>query len=258
MSEPAPSPLSQAALDEAIQGHLGAQLRLLYGDPSSNRLPSDLRRLADRVAQVIRAHTEPVDQAFTDGIMTALPHLRAFAISLTRNLDSAEDLVQDTVFKAISKQERFEEGTNLQAWLFTILRNNYFSARRKVQREVEDTDGSYAATLIAMPEQEGQLMMAKLQAALKRLPQDQREALLLVGLEGVQYEETQLLSLVVLSARSRAGSAGPAIDWLSFSGSIRTMLAVVGLQARYELSPAHALWALSRRTILASEAPVCM
>ena len=203
-----PAPLTHASLDDAIQGHLGAQLRLLYGDPSTDSLPLDLRRLADRVAQIIRAHTEPVDQAFIDGIMAALPALRSFAISLTKNLDKAEDLVQDTVLKAISKQERFEGGTNLQAWLFTILRNNHFSMHRKVNREVEDADGSYAESMIAVPEQEGCLMMAKLQEALARLPKDQREALLLIGLEGVEYEAAALeLGCAVGTIKSRVNRA---------------------------------------------------
>jgi len=167
---------------------LGQQLRALYGDPSNDKIPRSLGNLADRVAQIVRAHTEPVHQAFTDGVMAALPALKAFAISLTRDLDKAEDLVQDTILRAISKQEYFEEGTNLQAWLFTILRNHYYTGHRKLRREVEDADGSYAESMIALPEQEDHLMMAKLQAALARLPPDQRDALLLVGLDGVEYE----------------------------------------------------------------------
>ena len=86
MKESVPFQLSQAALDMAIQAHLGEHLRAYYGDPKKNRLPATLRRLADRVAQVVRAHTEPVDQAFIDGVMAALPALRAFAISLTRGV----------------------------------------------------------------------------------------------------------------------------------------------------------------------------
>jgi RNA polymerase sigma-70 factor (ECF subfamily) len=209
MNEPAlPPPLSHAALDEAIRVHLGEQLRVYFGDPTDDRLPLSLRRLADRVAQVIRAYTEPVDQAFIDGVMAALPALKAYAISLTRNGDQAEDLIQDTVLKAISKQERFEEGTNLQAWLFTILRNNHFTMHRKVNREVEDADGSYAATLTAIPEQEGRLMMIKLQAALAHLTQDQRQALLLVGLEGVEYEDAAVrLGCAVGTVKSRLNRA---------------------------------------------------
>ena len=77
------APTSAAALSAAVRLHLGKQLRALYGDPTEEKLPRDLARLADRVAQVIRAHTEPVDQEFINGVMDALPNLRAFALSLT-------------------------------------------------------------------------------------------------------------------------------------------------------------------------------
>jgi RNA polymerase sigma-70 factor (ECF subfamily) len=197
-------PLSQAALDEAVQAHLGAQLRALYGDPIEEKLPGSLKRLADRVAQVIRAHTDPVDQAFTDGIMAALPNLRAFAISLTKDSTKAEDLVQDTVLKAITYSERFADGTNLQAWLFTILRNHFFSNHRRSGREVEDTDGSYAAGMIAIPDQEDKIAHKELEAALARLSQDQREAILLVGMEGMQYDEAaSALGCAVGTVKSR-------------------------------------------------------
>ena len=68
--------------------------------------------------------------------------------------DRAEDLVQETVLRAISKQPQFVAGTNLRAWLFTILRNQFYSEHRKSRREIEDGDGSYAATMIAQPDQE--------------------------------------------------------------------------------------------------------
>jgi RNA polymerase sigma-70 factor (ECF subfamily) len=80
-------------LDAAIQAHLGTQLRVLYGDPAEIKMPRHLTQLADRVSQVIRAHTVPVDQAFVDGIMASLKSLRAYALSLTRDIHQAEDLV---------------------------------------------------------------------------------------------------------------------------------------------------------------------
>jgi hypothetical protein len=127
-------PAENPSLTDAIQIHLGRELRALYGDPDAEKMPRSLAQLLNRVAQVIRAHTEPVDQAFVDELMGSLKSLRAFAISLTRDVHRAEDLVQETVLKAISKQEKFEAGTNLQAWLFTILRNLFFSARRARSR----------------------------------------------------------------------------------------------------------------------------
>jgi RNA polymerase sigma-70 factor (ECF subfamily) len=195
-------------LDRAVQTHLGAQLRALYGDPADDKMPRALVRLAERVAQVIRAHTEPVDQAFIDGIMAVLPRLRAFALSLTRDIHRAEDLVQDTVLKAISKQEGFEDGTNLQAWLFTILRNGHFSHHRKAHREIEDADGSNAAALITIPDQEDKLVLQDLHAALARLSPEHRTALLLVGAEGMSYDDAAVaLDCAVGTVKSRVNRA---------------------------------------------------
>ena len=82
------------------------------------------------------ATTDPRDQ-----LVNHLPALRAFALSLTREGAGADDLVQDTIVKAWTNMDKFQAGTNLRAWLFTILRNTFYSARRKTKREVSDTDG---------------------------------------------------------------------------------------------------------------------
>ncbi|MFC5483744.1 sigma-70 family RNA polymerase sigma factor [Microvirga aerilata] len=183
-------------------------MRALYGDPAEDKLPRDLARLADRVAQVIRAHTEPVDQAFVSGVMDALPNLRAFALSLTGKVDQAEDLVQDTVLKALTKQDTFEAGTNLQAWLFTILRNGFYSTHRKTSREVEDGDGTHAASMIAIPDQEDKLALQDLSTALEKLPQEQREAIILIGAEGMSYEDAaEALGVKVGTIKSRVNRA---------------------------------------------------
>ncbi len=202
------SPPTNPMLDAAVQAHLGTQLRVLYGDPVEIKMPRRLAQLADRVAQVIRAHTEPVDQAFVDGIMASLKSLQAFAISLTHDVHQAEDLVQETVLKAISKQEKFEAGTNLQAWLFTILRNLFFSGHRKTQREVEDADGAHAATLVTIPDQEDRIAVQDLEAALAKLPREQREAILLVTAEDMAYEEAaEALGVKVGTLKSRVNRA---------------------------------------------------
>jgi RNA polymerase sigma-70 factor (ECF subfamily) len=201
-------PAENPSLTDAIQTHLGRELRALYGDPDEEKMPRILSQLLNRVAQVIRAHTEPVDQAFVDELMGSLKSLRAYAISLTRDLHRAEDLVQETVLKAISKQEKFEAGTNLQAWLMTILRNLFFSARRKTQREVEDTDGAHAAGMISIPDQEDRLAVQDLHTALAKLPREQREALLLVSAEGLSYEEAaEALATKVGTIKSRVNRA---------------------------------------------------
>jgi RNA polymerase sigma-70 factor, ECF subfamily len=206
--ETSPLPGHDPMLDAAIQAHLGTQLRVLYGDPADIKMPRRLTQLADRVSQVIRVHTEPVDQAFVDGIMASLKSLRAYAISLTRDVHQAEDLVQETVLKAISKQEKFEADTNLQAWLFTIQRNLFFSGHRKTHREVEDADGAHAATLVTVPDQEDRIVIQDLEAALAKLPREQREAVLLVGAEGMAYEEAaDTLGVKVGTLKSRVNRA---------------------------------------------------
>lgn len=118
-----------------------------------------------------------------------LPALRAFALSLTRNRASADDLVQDAVVKAWQNMEKFEPGTNLRAWLFTILRNLFYSSRRKSKREVQDSDGAMVATLSEKPDHDGRLALADFEKAFAKLTDEQREALILVGASGFSYEE---------------------------------------------------------------------
>jgi RNA polymerase sigma-70 factor, ECF subfamily len=128
------------------------------------------------------------------GLIKALPNLRAFAVSLCGNVERADDLVQETMLKAFKNIDSFEEGTNLKAWLFTILRNTYFSDRRRLKREVEDADGIHASRMAVHPEQDGHMAMRELQDALKLLPDDQREALILVCAAGMSYEEAAEIS----------------------------------------------------------------
>jgi RNA polymerase sigma-70 factor, ECF subfamily len=137
-----------------------------------------------------------------------VPSLRAFAISLTGNLDRADDLVQDTILRAWTRFDRFEPGTNLQAWLFTILRNLFHSEYRKRRREVEDPDSIFANRVAVLPEQFAQLDWADFHIALAKLQPDQREALLLVGAEGFSYDETaQICQVAVGTVKSRVNRA---------------------------------------------------
>ncbi|MGR3365123.1 MAG: sigma-70 family RNA polymerase sigma factor, partial [Maritimibacter harenae] len=90
-----------------------------------------------------------------EAVVEHLPAMRAFAASLTRNSAAADDLVQDTIVKAWKNFDKFQEGTNLRAWLFTILRNTFYSDLRKKKREVEDADGVMAETLSEKPHHDG-------------------------------------------------------------------------------------------------------
>jgi RNA polymerase sigma-70 factor (ECF subfamily) len=115
--------------------------------------------------------------------------MRAFAYSLTRNDAAADDLVQDSLVKAWKNIESFERGTNMQAWLFTILRNTFYSNLRKSRREVEDIDGIMAGKLSEKPRHDGVLALDEFRRAFVTLPVEQREALSLVGASGFTYEE---------------------------------------------------------------------
>ena len=125
----------------------------------------------------------------TADLLAVIPNLRAFAVSVCGNLDRADDLVQETLVKAWGNIGSFVEGTNLRAWLFTILRNIYYSEYRKRRREVADPDGTFAAKLATAPAQSGHMDLLDFRAALQQLPSDQREALILIGASGLSYEE---------------------------------------------------------------------
>ena len=141
-------------------------------------------------------------------MLRAVPSLRAFAISLCGNVDRADDLVQETLLRAWANLNSFEPGTNMSAWLFTILRNHFRSEYRKRRREVEDSDGHYAETLKTQPEQYGQVEYREFREALAQLPQDQREALVLVGASGFSYEEAaNICGCAVGTIKSRVNRA---------------------------------------------------
>ena len=145
---------------------------------------------------------------FRDLILAAVPSLRAFAISLTNDPSRADDLVQDTIVRAWANANRFEAGTNINAWLFTILRNLFHSEYRKRRREVEDVDGSYALSLRTQPEQTAHVDFKDFQQALAKLPVDQREALILVGAEGLSYEQAaEICGVAVGTIKSRVNRA---------------------------------------------------
>jgi RNA polymerase sigma-70 factor, ECF subfamily len=146
--------------------------------------------------------------SLSEPLIKAVPNLRAFAISLCGDVDRADDLVQETLVKAWNNLSSFEQGTNLKAWLFTILRNTYFSECRKLRREVKDPDGELAAKLSVRPEQHGHMDLVDFNAALARLSDDQREALILVGAEGFSYEEVAAIcSCAVGTVKSRVNRA---------------------------------------------------
>jgi RNA polymerase sigma-70 factor, ECF subfamily len=155
-----------------------------------------------------------VEDSLREQILAAIPSLRAFATSFTGSRDRADDLVQDTILRAWANIDRFERGTNLNAWLFTILRNQFHSEYRKRKREVEDADGSYAARLKTHPDQQSRLDFVDFRTALATLPLDQREALL-VGAQGMSYEEAAAVCQVAVgTVKSRVNRARSKLAYL--------------------------------------------
>jgi RNA polymerase sigma-70 factor, ECF subfamily len=143
-----------------------------------------------------------------DDMLAAVPHLRAFAISLCGNRDRADDFVQETLLRALANINTFRPGTNLHGWLFTILRNLVRSDYRKRRREIEDTDGGYLADLKSPPEQHSRLELEEVRAALTKLPSSQREVLLLVGASGFTYEQAAAIcEISVGTVKSRVSRA---------------------------------------------------
>lgn len=140
-----------------------------------------------------------------DEIVTHLGPMRAFALSLTRNGAEADDLVQEALVKAWKNIESFQVGTNMQAWLFTILRNTFYSLRRKRSREVADPDGIAAGQLSVKPAHDGRLQLSEFLEVFAQLPVEQREALALVGASGFSYEEAAAMcGVAVGTIKSRA------------------------------------------------------
>jgi len=159
----------------------------------------------------------PLTKQLRDELLACVPSLRAFAISLSGNGDRADDLVQETLLRALANIESFQPGSNMPAWLFTILRNLFRSDYRKRRREVEDADGNYAKSLKSQPEQTQHLEFEEFRVALDKLPQDQKEALILVGASGFSYEAAAAIcGCAVGTIKSRVNRARTKLSGLLY------------------------------------------
>ena len=159
----------------------------------------------------------PVNQSapFKQQLVEAIPMLRGFARSLSGNRDRADDLVQETLAKAIANRDKYRMGTNLHAWLVTILRNQYYSEGRRRWREVSDAEGTHAARLVEQPAHAAHLELREFMAALQVLSDEQREALVLIGASGLSYEEAaEVLGTRVGTVKSRVSRARTRLEAL--------------------------------------------
>ena len=146
--------------------------------------------------------------SFKDELVAQIPSLRAFAVSLCGSVTQADDLVQEALLRAWSNSDKFQRGTSLRAWLFTILRNVYYSQYRKRAREVQDSDGVFARGIAVSGDQESHLDLADFRKALAKLPAEQREVLTMVGASGLSYEEAAIICGVEIGTiKSRVSRA---------------------------------------------------
>ena len=153
-----------------------------------------------------------MNQVYTE-IEGFVPQLRRYAMALCRNLADADDLVQESMARALQKSHLFEGGSNLRAWLFTIMHNVHMSAlrRRKYVGSPIDPD-SAAAVLSVQPPQDLALEMMSLIKAMKGIPAPQREAVILVGVEEMSYEQTaEHLNVPIGTIKSRVSRGRDAL-----------------------------------------------
>ena len=152
---------------------------------------------------------------FHEQIIAILPKLRVQALALTRNRAGAEDLVQDAVCNALSAQDSFIPGTNFPAWMHRILRNRFISNLRK-RRDTTDIEDVPASALATDAAHEDRLALKELAGAMTRLPHDQREALVMVGVHGMSYEAlAESTGCAVGTAKSRVFRARRQLEaWL--------------------------------------------
>ncbi|HET8729449.1 MAG TPA: sigma-70 family RNA polymerase sigma factor [Alphaproteobacteria bacterium] len=146
--------------------------------------------------------------SFRDDLVTMIPHLRAFARSLTGSADQADDLVQETIMRALRAQDQYQPQTNLKAWLFTILRNQHITTMRRARFNTSSLDDCSEMVVSIPPSQYDKMQMRDVQAALMRLTAEHREVVMLIGAAGVSYEEAaQICGCPIGTVKSRLSRA---------------------------------------------------
>ena len=145
-----------------------------------------------------------------------IPRLRRYARALTRRADRADDLVQETLVRAIAKSDLWQAGTDIRAWLFTIMHNQHVNMVRRAMRDDATVDiEQMSFSLMAITDPTASRQLRELDTALARLPAEQREVILLVGLEGMSYEAAaQILEVPVGTVRSRLSRGRDALRQL--------------------------------------------
>ena len=160
------------------------------------------------------------DEAFRRELVGLIPHLRAFARTLCGDPTAADDLAQDAMLKAWDARASFEMGTNMKAWTFMILRNQFYSEKRRSWRQSQLDQEAAERTLVAVDEPEAPVALDELRQGLAMLPLEQREALVLVGAGGFAYEEAAAIcECAVGTVKSRVSRARRALQGILESGA---------------------------------------
>lgn len=159
--------------------------------------------------QVGRSPPDPVrDNSFKRELVTLIPHLRAFARTLTGDPTAADDLAQDAMMKAWDARASFQLGTNMKAWTFMILRNQFYSDKRRSWRSVALDQEMAERTLVANTNFDSAIALDDLRQAMLMLPENQREALILIGAGGFSYEEAaRMIGVAIGTVKSRVSRA---------------------------------------------------
>lgn len=158
---------------------------------------------------------------FREELTQAIPHMRAFARSLTGDAASADDLAQDALMKAWSARDKFKAGTNFRAWVLTIVRNQFYSDKRRSWRQADWDQELAERTLPAVDNQEQIVALDELRRGLSELPDDQREALILVGAGGYSYEEAaEICGCAIGTVKSRVSRARMALEGIMKAGPL--------------------------------------
>lgn len=153
------------------------------------------------------------DEAFKSELIALIPHLRAFARTLTGDPTAADDLAQDAMMKAWDARASYQMGTNMKAWTFMILRNQFYSEKRRSWRQSQLDQEAAERTLVAVDDPEAPVALDELRLALASLPEEQREALILVGAGGFAYEEAaEICNCAVGTVKSRVSRARRALQ----------------------------------------------
>jgi RNA polymerase sigma-70 factor (ECF subfamily) len=160
------------------------------------------------------------DDRFKRELTTLIPHMRAFARTLTGDPTAADDLAQDALMKAWDARASYQMGTNMKAWTFMILRNQFYSEKRRSWRMSQLDQEAAERTLVAVDDPEAPVALDELRQALNSLPEEQREALILVGAGGFAYEEAaEICQCAVGTVKSRVSRARRALQALLEAGA---------------------------------------